>query len=77
MDLKMRVQHTQHGMFSKCLVMPVFIVQRMLEQYRPMLYWPSIRPPICLSVTRRYYLKTAKHRIMETAQDNSPWTLVF
>jgi len=33
--------------------------------------------PVCVSVTRRYCIKTAKHRITQTAPCDSPGTLVF
>ena len=32
---------------------------------------------VCLSVTRQYCIKTAKHRITPTTPDDSPGTLVF
>ena len=38
---------------------------------------PSVRLSLCLSVTRQYCTKTAKHRITQTMPFDSPGTLVF
>jgi len=39
------------------------------------LYMPW--PCVCLSVTGRYYIKTATRRITQTTSHDSSWTLVF
>jgi len=53
---------------------PIFTHNAMLAQYRPL---SCVCSSVCLSVTRRYCIKTVKHRIMQATLHDSPGNLVF
>jgi len=54
----------------------VFTAQRYSAVYA-VVVCPSVRPTICVSVTFRYWIKTAKLRIMQIMPHDSPITPVF
>jgi len=49
----------------------------MLERVIAIATCPSVRPSVCLSVTRRYCVKTKKASVMISSPSGSPKTLVF
>jgi len=63
---------------SVCLIFSFFYPRdAMLARVIAIATCPSVRPSVCLSVTRRYCVKTKKASSMISSPSRSPKTLVF
>jgi len=54
-----------------------FTVRRYAGAVYAVVVCPSVRPSVCPSVTSRYCVKTAEHRITPITPHDSPGALVF
>ena len=58
--------------FLVLIVVSVFLFYNYVHQL-----YPSVRPSICPSVTRWYFIKTAEHIVMLSSPHDSPFILVL